>query len=73
MKIRVRVHAGSRVEKTEQRGLDLHVWVKEPPVDGKANESVAAVLAELHKVPKSSVRLVAGQTSKSKTFELDGV
>lgn len=73
MKIRVRVHAGARFVRTEQRGQDLHVWVSTPPVDGKANLKVAEVLAELHDVPKSSVRLASGHTSKTKVFELDGL
>lgn len=72
MKIRVRVHAGARVAKTEQRGDELHVWVNTPPVDGKANLKVAEVLAKLLNVSKSSVRLTSGHTSKTKVFEVDG-
>ena len=72
MKIRVRVHAGARVSKTEQRGGELHVWVRAPPVDGKANASVIEAIAELHNIPKSAVRLASGHTSKTKVFELDG-
>lgn len=73
MKIRVRVHAGARVAKTEQREDDLHVWVSAPAVDGKANASVIEVLAGLHHLPKSAVRLVSGHTSRSKVFELHGL
>ena len=70
MKVRVRVHAGSRTEKTEQRGEELHVWVRTQPVDGKANLAVASVLAERHGVPRSSVRLASGHSSKAKVFEV---
>jgi uncharacterized protein YggU (UPF0235/DUF167 family) len=70
MRIRVRVHSGARVARTEQRGQELHVWVSTPPVGGRANESVVEVLAERHGVPRSSVRLVSGRTSRTKTFEL---
>ncbi|MBX7186353.1 MAG: DUF167 domain-containing protein [Vicinamibacteria bacterium] len=73
MKIRVRVHPGARVAKTEQRGGELHVWVNAPPADGKANASVIEVLAELHHVPKSAVRIASGHTSRTKVFELDGI
>jgi uncharacterized protein YggU (UPF0235/DUF167 family) len=73
MKVRVRVHAGARVAKTEQRGDDLHVWVTAPPVDGKANASVVEALADLHRIPKSAVRLASGQSSRTKVFELDGL
>jgi hypothetical protein len=73
LKVRVRVHTGARVSKTEQRGDELHVWVNAPPVDGKANAAVIAVLADLHQVPKSAVRLASGHASRSKVFELDGL
>jgi len=73
MKVRVRVHTGARVSKTEQRGEELHVWVSAPPVDGRANAAVIEVLAELHNIPRSAVRLDSGQTSRSKVFELQGV
>ena len=73
MKVRVRVHAGARVAKTEQRGGELHVWVNAPPVDGKANAKVVEALADLHHIPKSAVRLASGHTSKTKVFELDGL
>ncbi len=72
MKIRVRVHAGARLARTEQREDELHVWVSTPPVDGKANLQVVEILAKMHGVPKSAVRLASGQTSKHKIFELDG-
>ena len=72
MRVRVRVHTGARVAKTEQRGEELHVWVSAPPVNGKANAAVIAVLAELHRIPKSLVRLASGQSSRSKVFELGG-
>ena len=58
------------MSKTEQRGEDLHVWVKAQPVDGRANDEVIDVLAELHGVPRSGVRLTFGATSKTKVFEL---
>jgi len=73
MKVRVRVHAGSRVEKSEQRGEELHVWVKAAPVDGKANLAVTEVLAAIHGVAKSAVRLASGHTAKIKTFAIDGL
>lgn len=73
MKVRVRVHAGSRAIRIEQRGDELHVWVSAHPVDGKANLAVIEALAQNYDVPKSTVRLTAGHTSKTKTFEIDGL
>lgn len=70
MKVRVRVHPGARVVKCEERADALHVWVKAPPVDGRANEDVAEALARHFRVPPSTVQLVSGATSRSKLFEL---
>jgi uncharacterized protein YggU (UPF0235/DUF167 family) len=73
MKIRVRVHAGARLARTEERGDELHVWVNAPPVDGKANIEVAEAIALLYNLPRLAVRLTSGHTSRTKVFELDGV
>ena len=42
-----------------------------PPVDGKANAELLKVLAKHFKVPKSSVQIKAGQSSRHKTIEID--
>ena len=47
------------------------VWVKEMPVAGKANEAILRALAEYFGVARAQVRLVSGQTSKQKIFEID--
>ncbi len=72
MKIRVRVHAGARRARIEQREDELHVWVSAPPADGKANLEVKEALAVFYKIPRSAVRLSSGQTSRNKLFELEG-
>ncbi len=46
------------------------VSVKEPPVDGKANDAIVRVLVEYFKVPKTSVRIISGQTSKRKIIDI---
>jgi len=76
---------GPGFENVEKRGESAHghgqiteaehvatykVWVKEPPIDGKANDAIVRVLAEYFVVAKSHIRLVSGQTSKQKTFEI---
>jgi uncharacterized protein YggU (UPF0235/DUF167 family) len=73
MRVRVRVHAGAKAAKTERRSDALHVWVKAPPVGGKANQEVAEALAAAYEVPKSAVRLASGHASRTKVFELEGV
>ncbi|MFD6199604.1 DUF167 domain-containing protein [Mycobacteriaceae bacterium NPDC060252] len=48
----------------------LILFVREPAIDGKANKAAVALLAEHLGVPKSMVRIVAGQTSRLKRFSV---
>ncbi len=50
----------------------LKMRVSPPPEDGKANTALIALLAKSLGIPKSSIRLVAGETSRLKTIEIVG-
>lgn len=50
----------------------LKVRVSLPPEDGKANKALVALLAKALDIPKSSIRIAAGETSRLKTIEIDG-
>jgi len=54
-------------------GDRLKVSVNAPPVDGKANEAVQRVLAEIFGVPRSAVTILRGETGKRKTVRIAGV
>ncbi|MFE7745655.1 DUF167 domain-containing protein [Nocardia sp. NPDC057455] len=49
----------------------LHLYVRAPAVEGKANKAAIELLAEHYGVPKSAVRLTAGATSRFKRFDID--
>lgn len=44
-----------------------------PPEGGKANKAVVELLAKVLKVPKRSVNIVRGETSRIKTVRIEGV
>jgi uncharacterized protein YggU (UPF0235/DUF167 family) len=46
------------------------VSVKEPPVDGRANDAIIKALAGFFSLPRSSIILVSGHTAKVKIFEV---
>ena len=50
----------------------LKVRVASPPVDGAANAALIKLLAKHFGVSKSAIRLVAGETARRKTLEIDG-
>ena len=52
-------------------GDRLKVQVTAAPERGKANDAVLDVLAAALELPRSRVRIVAGQTSPLKTVEVD--
>ncbi|MBC7267058.1 MAG: DUF167 domain-containing protein [Coriobacteriia bacterium] len=54
-------------------GAELAVRVTAAPDRGQANAAVCAVIADALGVPKSSVRVVRGHTSRHKLVEVDGV
>ncbi|HEY1576884.1 MAG TPA: DUF167 domain-containing protein [Terracidiphilus sp.] len=51
----------------------LKIAVQAPPIEGRANEALIAFVAETFGIPKKSVELVSGESSRSKVFLLRGV
>jgi uncharacterized protein len=71
MKINVKAKTRAREEKVEKVDESYFVVsVKEPPVDGKANFAITKALAKYFGISGYNVRLVSGQSSKQKIFEI---
>lgn len=68
--VRVQPRA-SRSEVVGIHGNALKVRLQAPPVDGAANAALVEFLAESLGVPRRAVRVVAGETSRSKVVEVD--
>lgn len=51
----------------------LKVSVTAPPVDGEANAAVIELLAKALGVPKGSIEVIAGASSRRKTVRIAGV
>jgi uncharacterized protein len=68
----VRVKPGSRKGPLVETGADgeLTVYVREPAVEGKANEAVVRLLAKHLGVAPSRLDLVSGATSRVKRFRV---
>ena len=70
----VRVHP--RAKKNAiigELGDALKVSLTTPPVDGRANEACTRFFAKLLNVPRSSVTIASGQTSRNKVICVAGV
>jgi uncharacterized protein len=70
----VRVHPRAKKDAiTGELGDALKVALTAPPVEGKANEACVAFFAKLLKVPRSSVSIAAGLTSRNKVVRVAGL
>jgi uncharacterized protein (TIGR00251 family) len=58
---------------TGEIGDALKVALTAPPIEGRANESCVAFLAEFLNVPRSSVTIAAGETSRNKLIRVSGL
>jgi len=72
VRVNVKVVPNSKKAKVEQtEGGILRVNVDAPAKEGKANKRLVEILAKYSSKPKSSIRIVKGQTSKNKVVEID--
>jgi len=70
----VKVHPRARKNAvTGEVGDALKVALTAPPVDGKANEACTDFLAKLLKVPRSSVTIASGHSSRNKVIRVAGL
>lgn len=72
MKKQVKVKPNSKRQSIEEQpDGSLNVHLKSPPVDGKANEELIALLAAKFNVSKTKVSIKSGLASKTKLVEID--
>jgi uncharacterized protein YggU (UPF0235/DUF167 family) len=71
MNVSIIAHPNSKKPRIEKDLFDaLHVYVSEPPLEGKANNAIRESLANYFNVKKSAVLIVSGEKSKNKIFEV---
>ncbi|HEV8523538.1 MAG TPA: DUF167 domain-containing protein [Terriglobales bacterium] len=54
-------------------GDALKIALSAPPLEGRANEACVDLLAAVLKVPRSSITIAAGQTSRNKVVRVAGL
>jgi uncharacterized protein len=62
-----------RDEIVGERGGAVVVRVSAPPVDGRANAALCALLAKAAGVPASRVQVVRGHSARDKLVRVEGV
>jgi uncharacterized protein (TIGR00251 family) len=70
----VKVHPRAKKNAiTGELGEALKVSLTTPPIEGRANQACVEFLAKLLKVPRSSVTIASGQTSRNKVVRVAGL
>jgi uncharacterized protein len=70
----VKVHPRAKKNAiTGQIGDALKISLTAPPIEGRANDACIAFLADLLNVPRSSVTITSGQSSRNKMIRVVGV
>jgi uncharacterized protein (TIGR00251 family) len=70
----VKVHPRARKNSiTGVVGDALKLAITAPPVDGKANQAVIEFFADLFAIPRSSVTIASGETSRNKIVRISGL
>ena len=70
----VKVHPRAKKNAiTGEIGDAIKVSLTAPPVDGKANAACIEFFAKLLKVPRSSVSIASGETSRNKVVRVVGL
>lgn len=71
MIVKVRVIPRAKLNQVDvQSDGTVRVHTTTAPTDGKATMDVIKMLAQHYGVPKTSIKLIRGQTSRDKVFEI---
>lgn len=69
----VKVHPRARKNGiTGAAGDALKLALSAPPVEGRANHAVIEFFADLFQIPRSSVTIASGETSRNKVVRVAG-
>ncbi|MFI5111215.1 MAG: DUF167 domain-containing protein [Terriglobales bacterium] len=70
----VRLHPRAKKNAiTGMLGDALKISLTAPPLEGRANHACIEFLADVLKLPRSSITIAAGQTSRNKLIRISGV
>ncbi len=65
--------SSSRNAVVEVTDAVVRIKITSPPLEGKANKTLAAFLAKMFKISKNRVKIVSGLSAKQKTLLMVGL
>jgi uncharacterized protein (TIGR00251 family) len=73
MKLTIKVTPGAKKNEFKQEGDLIKIFLKAPPVEGKANEALIHFLSEHFDVRVSKIEIVKGLKSRQKVVNIEGI
>jgi uncharacterized protein len=72
MKIIVKTKPGAKQDKIEKVDeANYIVYIKEPPIDGRANAALVKLLAEYFDISPSLIEIISGYMARVKVIEIN--
>lgn len=72
VKIVVKAKPNSKEDKVEKISEnEFIVYVKAPPIDGRANEAIIKLLADYFNIGHPLIKILSGQWAKTKVVEIE--
>ncbi len=68
----IQLHPRSPKNRIEISDFSFDIFIKEPPVKGKANQALIKHLSKILSIPTSSLSIVSGLKSKTKIVSITG-
>jgi hypothetical protein len=66
--VNIRISPNAKKNEIAKDGEITKVKITAQPIDGKANKAVIEFLSKNFKIPKTSIKILKGETSKDKTI-----
>ena len=76
IKTDIRIKLVPRSSKSQIMGLEgefYKVKVNSAPVDGEANKELVSLISKKLRIPKGSIEIIAGKTSRMKVLRIMGI
>jgi uncharacterized protein (TIGR00251 family) len=76
IKTDIRIKLLPRSSRSQIMGMEgefYKVKVNSPPVDGEANKELISLISKRLRMPKSSIEIISGKTSKMKVLRVSGI
>lgn len=64
----IRISPNAKKNEIIKEGEVVKIKITAQPIDGKANKALVEFLSKNFKIPKTSIKILKGETSKDKTI-----